>query len=591
MLNPSSLIGKGNKNPFAQSQARDFNNQTVIDEFQPTSTFWSLFNVQHEILIGTRGSGKTILLRMMRYSLLKKLNHPDAKKLVEEKKFIGIYAPTQIEFMGLYNIQNYDERTRIKYFEFCFNCLLAKSFLEEILSVIDDIENTKIKRTLMSDKVAEKVRGIWFPVEEAEINFIEGLIYKITVMYENTTIAAMEKDEGIPLSFSKAIGSPIQAVAPIVCELLGLSPDTKWILCIDEAEFLKEPYQKCFNTVMRSQSKNIVFKLATLPFKYTTQSTSVPGTHCNPHGNDNNFRVIDMDYEGDDFILVVEKIFKVRIRNVIDENIGDISLDSFLNSSNSCTQIDYFKREFPELSDPIEIEKDMISQFDVERRKSAMQRIGTDANEKTVFQKFAPIYFTRKIFQKSKIGNTTPGWFCGSKMIRQLSNGNPRRFFQLMHALFEGAAKQRLSDKLQHKIVMEKSNSIVESSYGLELYGPELLSMLKSIGEFLHNKTHSGPLIECGNTFLISRKLLNENYLQKAIELGIQFSFISVSKNEIENGVSDSTRYRLANIVSAVNWIPMRAGGEPVWDEIEHGKPRVKNSLKDGDDPNQLVIF
>ena len=73
------------ENPFKDSQARTFPDKKVLSEFYPTSTFWSLFNEQHEILIRTRGSGKTILLKMMRYSLLKEINDPKAKEIIEGK--------------------------------------------------------------------------------------------------------------------------------------------------------------------------------------------------------------------------------------------------------------------------------------------------------------------------------------------------------------------------------------------------------------------------------------------------------------------------------------------------------------------------
>jgi len=74
-------------NPFKDSQSRTFSDEKVVKEFCATSQYWSLFNDQHEILIGTRGSGKTILLKMMRYSLLKHLMDEKAKKLVSDKEY------------------------------------------------------------------------------------------------------------------------------------------------------------------------------------------------------------------------------------------------------------------------------------------------------------------------------------------------------------------------------------------------------------------------------------------------------------------------------------------------------------------------
>ena len=86
-------------NPFSDSQARNYSSERILSEFCPVSRYWSLFNDQHEVLIGSRGCGKTILLKMMRYSMLNKLTDERAKKLVSEKKYIAFYVPLHLEYI------------------------------------------------------------------------------------------------------------------------------------------------------------------------------------------------------------------------------------------------------------------------------------------------------------------------------------------------------------------------------------------------------------------------------------------------------------------------------------------------------------
>ena len=76
-----SIRGSTQQNPFSDSQARNFSDTKLLNEFFPISNYWSLFNDQHEILLGTRGSGKTFLLKMMRYSILKRIEDQRAKQL------------------------------------------------------------------------------------------------------------------------------------------------------------------------------------------------------------------------------------------------------------------------------------------------------------------------------------------------------------------------------------------------------------------------------------------------------------------------------------------------------------------------------
>ena len=46
------------KNPLSDIQARTFSDIKISSEFVPTSLLWTLFNDQHEVVIGTRGNAK-----------------------------------------------------------------------------------------------------------------------------------------------------------------------------------------------------------------------------------------------------------------------------------------------------------------------------------------------------------------------------------------------------------------------------------------------------------------------------------------------------------------------------------------------------
>ena len=75
-------------NPFGDSQPRNYADTKILNEFYPTSCFWSLFNDQHEVLLGTRGSGKTYLLKAMsRYTA--NIDTFDEKTLSEIARITG----------------------------------------------------------------------------------------------------------------------------------------------------------------------------------------------------------------------------------------------------------------------------------------------------------------------------------------------------------------------------------------------------------------------------------------------------------------------------------------------------------------------
>src|SRR5437762_4372434 len=108
-------------NPFHESQGRAGLDRKILAEFFPTSGFWSLFNDQHEILLGTRGSGKTFLLRMMSYSLLRRFEHEVAKDYVTKRKYIGFFIPLHLEFLASLKGKDISDDERMDYFQFAFN--------------------------------------------------------------------------------------------------------------------------------------------------------------------------------------------------------------------------------------------------------------------------------------------------------------------------------------------------------------------------------------------------------------------------------------------------------------------------------------
>ena len=89
----SKLYNYVGYNPFTDSQGRNFTDLKISNEFFPISRFWSLYNDHHEILIGTRGSGKTFLLKMMRRSMISRVSDAKAEKIIRDKIYFPFYVP------------------------------------------------------------------------------------------------------------------------------------------------------------------------------------------------------------------------------------------------------------------------------------------------------------------------------------------------------------------------------------------------------------------------------------------------------------------------------------------------------------------
>ena len=543
-------------NPFSDSQARNYSDNKVSSEFYPISQFWTLFNDQHEILLGTRGCGKTFLLKMMRYSMLKKMNDPKAKKLVKEKEYIGLYVPMHLEFVAFFNDPSLSEKEQITFFEFGFNCKLAEALLTELSSLLEDIEEV-IKRAQKTAEVVEYLASVWFPGREADIYEIEELSSRIVEMYYS--VENVDTDlEGIPPIFKRQICTPLLAVKTKIKQILDMPHEPTWIVGVDEAEFLNETLQKCINNVFRSDSNRIALKVATLPYYHKTLETLVKNVLV-ADGNDFSFRVVDLNYDSDDFIALTNKLCSNRLKKVFGDEIECDGLEEFLGKIGNDDQIDYYRKEVgEENASPEIIEKNIIRNFSEHRKKSAKSYT---CKRKSIYDKYAPIFFLREMYKLSKVGNHKPGWYAGAKNVRKLAQGNPRQYIQIMSKLFDQARETDLSPKIQHEVIMKFAERFCDETQALEGKGPIIYKELNNIAEYLHKKVHEDYLRTTGSAFVLQYKGKNNNFSEckEWIELAIAYSRIIV-KDEVKIcGIKEDTKFNLSNIYAIKYWLPMRS--------------------------------
>lgn len=581
------ILGWEGPNPFSDSQARNFSDEKVSREFYPISSFWSLFNDQHEVLLGTRGCGKTFLLKMMRYSMLKKVNDPKAKELVELKAYIGLYVPMHLEFVTLFNGKNQSEIIQSTLFQVAFNCLLAEALLVEVESILE--EENDIERVRKTAQIARKLDEVWFDVENSALYELHALRNKINKMFYNMDWEN-PRLENVPVIFKKQICSSLVSVKALIAQIFMWKEEPTWIVCIDEAEFLNENLQKIINSMFRSDTNRVALKVATLPFFHKTLET-VDNRISVVNGNDFIYRVLDMSYDSIDFINLTNNLCKHRLNSRFDIEPCP-SLECFLGVIGRDDQIDYFREDVGvERSERNYIEKRMIESFSQKRSTNAENYTN---KRKTVYDKFAPIYFVREMYIKSKKGNSKPGWYAGSNMVRKLSQGNPRIYIQLMSELFETAKKRKLDPKHQSEVLLKFAEDYCSSTKALEMQGPIIHKNLDSIANQLKDKVHGQFLVSVGSAFHLKYRDENDfEHNQEWLKLAVAYSRIVVNEDMIINGIAMSDKFLLANAYAVAYWIPMR-GDVPqkisLNGKIEN-KYSVRSSSRNGEGMVQLSLF
>jgi hypothetical protein len=557
------LQGYSGPNPFHESQGRAGIDRNIVAEFFPTSGFWSLFNNQHEILLGTRGSGKTFLLRMMSYTLLREFTHEEARKIVNSKSFIGFYVPLHLEFLAALAGKNCEDEEKLEYFQFAFNCAAAKALLSEVKSLLEDCYSEARPRLIAEEAIIAICTELWFGRQLNTVATVTDLQwelekhYALTPFWKNGALAE-------PPPLARPILTPIASVLPRLSEKLGLDPAAvTWVATIDEAEFLSPAFIRCINTFLRSEKRPLVAKLATLPFKYSTCETLIPNICIEPNGNDFNYRVVDLPWDSDDFRALTNYICAFRLQKCgLPQN---LTVESFLGTVGNDDLIDYFRAELgdDESSEP-NLLRSIIESLSPTRRRN-YERISAEPDkvDRPYLHRFAPVYFTRRMRIENSHGARTAAWFAGASTIRRIADGNPRRFIQLMNHLVDKARSQQLTPRNQHRIITAFCKRYSDDLEGYPDCGPLLKEIIETVGHLLSERVHGHYMIDSGCSFAIEERLLAIEGFRKTVEFAIGYSIIIADLETTEGRLTPNSDLRLSYIFAVTYWLPMRKGDPP----------------------------
>lgn len=591
MKKKAKQIPHSSANPFADSQARNYSGEKILSEFCPISKYWSLFNDQHEILVGTKGCGKTLLLKMMRYSMLSKLSDCKAKELACEKRYIAFYVPLHLEYIKKLSNSALSKDAKISWFRFSFNCLLAQSIIIETAAILDDLERNDLNRIKLEYSLSKLIDSQWGIAPETPVFQFARLREKVDRLYYS--VDPLSDDlSSVPNAFKHSLAASLSSIRSLLCDKLKIDPT--WIVCIDEAEFADECYQECINTALRADTGRIAFKMATLHFYHKTKSTLDENITV-MDGQDFKYTLIDMQSDEDDFKKVTDSLIKTRLRS---ENLELLGLKDFLETIGKDQYIDYFSKQMNCDKYPRELlDQQILAQLS-EKSKILNAEKSPDERRKPVSDKLRPIFYLREMYKISKKGASKPGWFAGATMIRRIAQGNPRLFIRIMNALFDQARGKKLPLPVstQHEIMMDFATSFCGETQTLEQCGPIAKKQLDYISNIIQKQAHSDKLVQSGVTFKLNSNTdvsKHKDWIEKAVA----FSRLMIDDQSLLTQVSSDTTFYLSNIYAVAFWLPMRSLSSPLkislLDDVDATypvkRPNAKKNTQHID--NQLTLF
>ena len=517
----------GFNNIFEHSNARYFTSDQLAEEFVWTPAFESLISNKNHIILGSRGSGKTALIKMLSHECLTKLKDEKARKIIEQRSFIATYIPLKVEWVN--SIGDIDDNNLL--FKWSLNLSSCARFLDTIRSCLHSYVEDEIDRIIKEKSICNKISELWLSKKLNTIadiyDDLEITEYKKNIIFNKMKLGIKLNDDDliVGLNFNTDLFKPLIMALSTVRKEIGLSNSSTFCVCIDEAEFLTKEHHRILNTHMRSYNE-IVFKITTMPYRHYTLET-VTGTPLNM-GHD--FDYLNIDKQGlhgssnnnshDFFENFADKLFRKRINNssIINKN---ITLESLLGNS---ILIDSPKDVLPD-DKLIEKVREYCDSSTIKRAERLFEQ-EYSLFESSVSRKLRGTLILKDSFQRYK-GNASPFIYSGYSLIVRCSDGNPRRLLRLFNYLFskniESCTELKpLSDKEQGAKLKDFSYSELDG-LNLEVGGKKAFDLFTTIGRFLKDKLHTDKInTDTYNSF--SFDVEDDNvwrYIETAVDLGL----------------------------------------------------------------------
>ena len=582
-------------NIFEHSNARFLDAKQLASEFVWTQSFRKLLNESNHVILGSRGSGKTALVKMLSHECLSMCDSPEAKKIIKNNSFIGTYIPLKVSWVKSISPIDDEEHT---FFKWSLNLSSCARFVDTMRSCVISNLSDEIDILKAEKAISEEVSKFWFSKTVSSFNDIskelEDIEYykNIVVNKKKLGLELSSEDISIGLNFNSELFAPLKKAISVLKNFLSISEESVWCVCIDEAEFLSKEHQEVLNTHMRSFNE-LVFKITTLPYSHYSIDTNV-GAQLNI-GHDFHYLYVDRlgfldgahrssKANQDVFDDFAEKLFAKRIKGTLLDNKG-ITLKSLLGCS---TFLEKPTKVYTE--DEFEIKLESHFNKSINDRAKRLKSESPQSFQDSIVRKYSGIMMLKESFKEYK-GNAAPSIYSGKTLIVRCSDANPRRLLKMFNHLLSSKLQSGKSfDMIPYS---EQGNKMKEFSYqelnnvNHEVEGKNVFDLIVRIGQFFKKSLHSEYY---NGTYYHSVKNIDEhhwNIIKKAVDLGIIYpSFSSVedsNKMPSRNG-----NFSFAYCLSPYFYLMPRRGGQANFSSIMKGV-RVNNSTFI--DENQYEMF
>lgn len=288
-------------NPFGVTKASEFSDEEINE-------YWVDFNAAKEVsfgvllnprellpkyVIGSKGCGKTHILRYFSFPLQKIRHDDNLASLLEEDKYIGFYLVLSGLNSGRFKGKGIDEAKWKAIFEYYLELYLANKLLIVVLEIAKKLQLTPETNLKIIQKIKETLSNDAIPSDIVDLGdlllFLNDLRGKIDFEIRNVAFTRELSYERVRIMFDP--GDLIFGIPAALSEAIPQMKDVKFVYILDEYEKLIEWQKEYINSLVWDKQRPATFWIGTKRYGYTTTETQ--STERVRNGSE--YQVVDLD--------------------------------------------------------------------------------------------------------------------------------------------------------------------------------------------------------------------------------------------------------------------------------------------------------
>ena len=219
---------------------------------------------------------------MLSHDHLAMLDDPRAQSAIREQQFIGVYIPTKLEWVGaLKNKPWQSEAQKEEFFQWRLNLSSCLALITTLESCISTYCGDKGEQARVEIEIASSLAEAWAEGQKIETldklrGHLEDVEYSKHLLIAHSRATGHQRPSGTGPgpAFDTDLFVPLKRGMTLAARVLKLRPESIWLVCLDEAEFLEELHHRIVNSHMRTHSGNVFFKVTTMPYCHYTLATN-----------------------------------------------------------------------------------------------------------------------------------------------------------------------------------------------------------------------------------------------------------------------------------------------------------------------------